>query len=272
MLITQKIKINLSLMVLLATSMMFSCNVLAGSHTDELLKAANTKESGKYVRQRFASLAKKPFTDNAKKKALIIGDSHAQDFVNMIFENHYWKGYQISTRSIPTQCQPIFNAAKYIAAKDQQSCAKADSLEKAKEQIAQADVVILSANWKDWSAKALPETVKKLGLTAKQKLLIIGRKSFGKVNIRKYLRLSETKLRNMRNQPDNEQEKINNLMKSTLDKSVFVDAQKLICQAEGCRVFTSNLKLISFDGGHLTPEGARYIGTLLFKDSHLSGI
>lgn len=247
--------------------------VSAASFQAELLKVADKKVSGEYVRQRFIKLLKKPFDSSAKKKLLVIGDSHAQDFVNIIFENGYLKHYQISTRDIPTRCQPILgeNETRYIAKKDQAFCRKADSLRKAKGQIEQADVIILVANWKQWSAKELPTTIKQLQIKPEKKLFVVGRKSFGKVSIRKYLSMSETALRNLRNKVDDEQQAINNTLKTAISKEMFIDIQQLVCGSEStCRVFTSDLKLISFDGGHLTKQGARYVGSILFKHPPLS--
>jgi hypothetical protein len=101
----------------------------------------------------------------------------------------------------------------------------------------------------------------------------VGRKSFGKVAIRSYLRQSEQTLRNLRNPVDAKQQKINDLMKSSLAAQTFIDMQKLICDASStCRVFSSDLKLISFDGGHLTPAGARYLGQQLFQKSLLKNL
>jgi len=241
----------------------------------ELLKAADKKASGEYVRKRFLALMKKPFDSSIKKKALIIGDSHAQDFVNVVFENGYLKNYQISTRGIPTRCQPSLgvDATQFIDKKDQNFCAKADSLEKAKEQINKANLIILVANWKEWSAKALPKTIANLKLKPQQKLLVVGRKSFGKVSVRSYLRKSETELRNLKNPVDKDQKKINNILKTSLSKEVFIDLQQLVCgSTSSCRVFTSDLKLISFDGGHLTQYGASYVGSILFKKSQLADL
>ena len=55
-----------------------------------LLAHADPKEAGKYVRKHFVELLNKPFDEtneaNDKKKAILIGDSHAQDFLNMVTE------------------------------------------------------------------------------------------------------------------------------------------------------------------------------------------
>ena len=255
-------------------------SVSAETIQQALLKVADKKVSGEYVRKRFVSLLNKNFDPNEatatkQKKMLVIGDSHAQDFINMLFENHRLKQYQIHTRHIPTRCQPLLggNIQALIAKKDQSFCAKSDSLAKARPHIAQADVIILVANWTMTSAKHLPNTLKNLHLSPQQKLFVVGRKSFGKVDIRSYLRQSEQTLRNLRNPVDAQQQKINDLMKSTLPAQTFIDIQKLICDSSSrCRVFSSDLKLISFDGGHLTPTGARYLGQQLFQHSQLKNL
>jgi hypothetical protein len=261
--------LTVATLVLLAA---FSSTASANQLRDQLAKAADIKTSGKYVRLRFLDATKSPVNPIASKKALIIGDSHAQDFFNSVVENNYLKNYQISTRNIPTRCQVYLGSklSEYVATKDAVFCEKSDSVKKALPQIADSDVIILVANWTEWSANKLPQTIQNMHLKEDQKLFVIGRKSFGKVAIRKYLRLPEEKLQNLRNTPDSEQEKISAIMQKTLKDGMFIDLQKLTCDKDGrCPVFTKELKLISFDGGHLTKDGALHIGQLIFKNSEL---
>ena len=250
----------------------FAPNGFANVNRAELLKAADIKASGEYVRKRFLKFMKKPFDQVDKKKALIIGDSHAQDFLNSILENNSLSNYQISTRYIPVRCQIFLgdNATQYIAAKDKKFCANSDSLSKSMKQIAEADLIIIAASWKEWSAKLLPDTINKLELDPNQRLFIIGRKSFGKISIRKYLSMSKEELAQLRNLPEEHHIKVNNIMRQSLNKGTFIDLHEKICgKSDGCPVFTDDLKLISFDGGHLTKEGAKYIGKALFQGTAL---
>ena len=250
----------------------FLSTVHAASYKKDLLKAADTEANGEYVRGKFVSLMGKTFTDSEQKKILVIGDSHAQDFINMVYEGGYFDEYQVKTRHIPTHCQVDLKKGheENIDEKFQTLCKESDSLYKAQDQVKQADIIILVANWKLWSAEDLPATIEAMHLTANQQLIILGRKSFGRVNLRKLLRKSRESLLSYRNHVDRVQEEINQLMKSTLSEDIYVDFQKTICEESNrCPLFTDDLKLITFDGGHLTKNGAAYIGKILFKDTLL---
>ncbi|PID48928.1 MAG: hypothetical protein CR991_09330 [Proteobacteria bacterium] len=239
-----------------------------------MLKAVDTQASGAYVRDRFLKLLKKPFNPHdSRKKALIVGDSFAQDFTNVVLESGALDDYQLAVRYLPTRCQMYLgpeDISAFILPSDRQLCADADNLEQAKAQIKAADVVILVSNWKEWSAKRLPTTIKHLQLSPEQTLRVIGRKSFGRINVRHYLRESDAELAKARIPVDDYQTKINDLMKRTLSPSIFVDQHQLLCGGgETCPVFTPDLRLISFDGSHLTRDGAIYVGEKLFQHSLL---
>ena len=269
-------KIRYIVLALIVTATTVSASFTFASQTRaDLLKVADTKTSGEYVRARFLTLMKKTFDSSTQKKALIIGDSHAQDFLNSVLENDYLQNYQIRTRYIPAHCQIYLgaDATQFIKSKDKILCQKSDSLALAKKQIKTADLIILAANWKQWAAKRLPQTIKKLGLRPEQKLFVIGRKSFGKIAIRNYLRMSDQELRKLHNPVNEKQKTINKIMNNTLSENIFIDVQQLVCgSSESCPVFTEDLKLISFDGGHLTKYGAQYIGKTLFQNSKLADL
>lgn len=241
----------------------------------DILQASDSEKSGEYVRSRFLKQLNKPFDANDKRKTmLIMGDSHGQDFYNAMLENGVDQRYQISTRRIPAICGMYLgseNITPLIEKKHVPLCQKADTLAAVMPQIQQADVVILAANWKLWSAQRLSTTVQNLQIKAPQKLFVIGRKNFGKLNLRQYLRMSENELRQLRNPVYGVQREINKTMKQSLSKQVFVDVQALICRNENdCPVFTPQTRLISFDGGHLTKPGAKYLGSVLLQNPPLN--
>ncbi len=246
-------------------------NVL--TNPTEIKNLKNLKNNGEYVRTRFLQKMKKPFINTQKKKVLIIGDSHAQDFFNGILENNFLDHYQISTRYIPTRCQIYLsdNMLRFTKKEDKELCKKSDNLLHARQQINEADVIILVASWREWSAKELPLTIHNMKLNSKQKLFVIGRKSFSKPFISDYGKYSKNELLNLNNNVDRHQLKINKIMKERLNINIFINLHQLICgnKSSSCPAFSDDHKLISFDGGHFTKAGARYITKILFKKSAL---
>ena len=78
-----------------------------------------------------------------------------------------------------------------------------------------------------------------------------------------------------RSEVDIHQLEINKIMNKNIsedtDKSIFIDVHKLICgTGSNCPVFTDRSQLISQDAGHLSQDGARYMGEILFEKSQLS--
>lgn len=60
------------------------------------------EDNGKYLHG-----LDKPYAFNGKKRVLIVGDSQAGDFVNMLVENHYQDKLDLRTIQIKSECQPI---------------------------------------------------------------------------------------------------------------------------------------------------------------------
>lgn len=265
--------------LLLLPAFIAALMISAVSHASDLrthiLEASDAKKTGEYVRARFLKQVAKPFnTEDKRRKMLIMGDSHAQDFYNALAENKVDKRYQIRTRRVPAICGVYLgpeNISGLIDKKHTANCQKSDTLANAMPQIQEANVVILAANWKLWSAERLSTTVKNLKIKGSQKLFVVGRKNFGKINLRQFLRMPESKLKTLRNPVNGAQQETNRVMKKSLSKAVFVDIQRLICRSEDdCPLFTPQVRLISFDGGHLTQEGARYIGGVLLQHPPLN--
>ena len=261
-------------MILLSLSS--SNHVLADNKNSPEIKTS-LKEKGEYVRKRFLALMNKPFENltetPAQQKILIIGDSHAQDFLNSIIENNFINKSQIRTRYIPTRCQIFLgkNQDRKWLATDRQLCEKSDNLELAKAQINDADVIIFAAFWRKWAAEHFAKTINNLKLKKDQRVFVIGRRSFRKVSKEQSKNLNTEQRRKYLNPVDQNQIEINNILRNTLDEKVFVDVHRLICgEGSNCPAFTpDSLKLISFDGGHLSQEGAKYMGNILFKKSQL---
>ncbi len=249
----------------------------AQANNQDLLKAANPAINKQYVRAEFGKFQNKAFDANdPRKKLLIIGDSQAQDFVNSAMEHQFLNGFQVRTRHIPAKCQPFLGdpSQSGVESKDRAFCESVETLSKSKAQIEKADIVILAALWRDWAVSQLPQTIANLQLAANQKIVVLGRKSFGKISLRHYLRMTADKRKALRNPINEKFLNANQQMKQYLPAHVFVDQYALIC-GEGqntCPVFTPKGELISFDGGHLTKPGASYVGEKIFSSAALASL
>lgn len=242
-----------------------------------LIRTTNIAANEKYTFKYCNPLRQKPFNKKDKRrKLLLVGDSQVCDFLNSMKANGYLRNYQISVRYIPYQCQPIIYSQHkhFIARKDRALCKnkeRTDNLEEARDQIAQADVVIFSARWKLKAAQALPATLRHLRFKPHQKVIVLGGKFFGKIAIRKYLRMPDRKLMSIRNRVNGEVKRVNTLFRTKLGRRFhFIDQYKLVCESNNnCPVFTGNLELMSYDGWHLTKAGARFVGNIIYNHSIL---
>jgi len=247
---------------------------------DSLAKATNTRSSNAYAFEKCRALQAKPFDDTInKKKAIIVGDSQGCDFLNGALENGYLKNYQIQFRFIPYPCQTVPGEyiSRYIKPKHRRFCTakgRTDSLKLAKEEVQKADLLIFASLWKPEVAQKLPQIVNYLKGKKQQKLIVVGNKFFGKLAINEYFHMTNRELRSIRNDVGTKSMEINSILeRKTHGKIAFVDPHKLVCgNSTSCPIFTNNLRLISYDGRHLTKAGARFVGKIIFQNSVLGRI
>jgi len=251
---------------------------ISASVKQQLLEAANRDKQGEYTFKHCQPIRHEDFDmSSPKRKILLIGDSQGCDLLNGIRENGYFRNDQIRMLFIPYECQPVIGNST-ILPRYHRFCEdkrRADTLVDSQKQISQADIIIFSSRWKLKAARSLPHTLRYLNLRSDQRVLVVGSKNFGKVNIRRYLSMSPQALKQKRNKVDEKVQKINDVLRKGLagQAAIFIDQQRLICGADdSCPVFTSNLNLISYDGRHLTREGARYSGRVLFSQSPLGNL
>lgn len=228
-----------------------------------------------YVNQRFYAMQLAPF-EAGKTKVLIVGDSYAMDFTNASAENGYLSRASVSGLHIRTECGIVWtddDVWSHLPSNQRESCRKRHPFDQADVQalLQQADVVVLAASWKLWEAQRLPATLDRLRALGVRQLVVVGRKNFGQVAPLDYLGWDAERKRAYRNPVTASHQAIRAQMLATLPPEVHVDSQQLLCADEvRCPVFTDELKLISFDGGHLTQEGARWMGQRLYTHPLLS--
>ncbi|MDR3212746.1 MAG: hypothetical protein LBT71_02320 [Azoarcus sp.] len=233
------------------------------------------EERTQYVIKRHRELAgHSTFSASAKLRVLLIGDSYSQDFLNMIEETGLLPDAEIRVRYVTWRCQIYIGEEDwrdFVAPKDHPLCKnvyRSDFYPSLAPLIQGADVVILAEAWVEWAARRLPDTIRKLGIPASTRIIVLGRKNFGVVARRSYLGLSWQEKVALRNRVDDSLLKINELMNTNLQETgnvEFVDLLRLVCgeSVQTCPVFSPEGKLLSHDGGHLTQAGAIHISGLL---------
>ncbi len=250
-------------------------------YTDEELLIANLTmpKNLAYVPKRFDELRNANFTNtDSRSKILIIGDSYAQDLINAIFEVGYNKNIQLSTRHIPKECGNLFLSRETfvnnISLENRLGKCNGSGIyedAKLKKIMLDADEVWFASAWQEWQVPLLSVSVENTKRFTKKPVKVFGRKNFGHTNLRSLLDLPPGLRYRKLNEVPLWQTKINEDMRLSLGKEVFIDVQSLLCGdvAKYCVIFTDEKKLKTFDGTHLTPYGARYYGQKLFDSGLL---
>jgi len=226
-------------------------------------------EYGDYVRGGYNTVRNKPIS-NQKPSLLLVGDSFSQDFYNMVLENKAFGDHSISTIKVPARCQLTYGFSweevrPSIAEGYKTMCSKTHLTEVDLESIRSADVVIFAFSWREWSARRFADVLQNLDLNAEQKIFVLGSKRF--ISRRDALHLDAQV--GLRVDPPATDTETSRILGESLPEGVFVDVLALLCEGE-CPVFTPDGELISHDSSHLTREGARYVGSVLFSAPPLS--
>jgi hypothetical protein len=204
------------------------------------------------------------------KRIILIGDSFAQDFINMAIETNSLSDYEIRCYYVRYYCQIYMGSEdrlQWIAPGHRELCIDVNDIQSARPLIRQANIIILAGCWLEWSAKRLPKTLELLDLRQTQKLFVLGLKNFGKVNLTQYMTTSYEYRTSQLQPPEEDFVNVNSIMKRTLNESIFIDVMSMTCNRENgtCPVFTPDGKLISYDGWHTTKHGATFVGGIIFK-------
>ncbi len=245
---------------------------------DRYLAGLDNETESAFLDRRFKSLLLKEFTNQGKPRILVIGDSYGQDFVNVLYEGGMSSGLDVSTYSIKPRCGNLLLGTDFFAAfgVDQEyrcSMVKRYDDPRLRRRIAEADVVVLASSWTEWEARLLPRSLANIDAITQAKILVLGRKNFGQVDARALLEMPEKARPMARVTTALQHIAVNTLMRQTLPPDAFINFQELVCESEqSCPVYTDELELISYDGGHLTKSGARFVARKIFADSRLRNL
>lgn len=191
------------------------------------------------------SLAAEHFHAGNRPKVLVVGNSFARDYINMLRENGIAEREDIVYTDDP--CKADIGPVIAKLARD-------------------AELIIVSKNWSESTdGDAVSEALRcyrNLSAGSAAPVYVLGSKNFGWNN--NFVRTRSIPLGDLWVHPEVGVTRFNATMKATLGDH-FVDVLGVVADSRGAvPVFTPGMRLITYDTDHLTRAGAQFVGARLF--------
>ncbi|WP_448249743.1 acyltransferase family protein [Thalassotalea agariperforans] len=241
----------------------------------------NTDDNGKYTWDKHRKLNKKQSFTQDKLKVLIIGDSQAGDFINILYETGISNDTDVISRIISKRCgvfyldietlDQLFNNQKSKPSKKiREKCRLSMSRIIEGIEIEDADIIILAMQWSD---ENVPFILKSLSNIRQKNITsgvyLIGGKAFDE-NIPTMLYNSYSIGMNINNYAFNKvgrsgivnyqyQNDIFEKAQASIDVN-YINMTNILCENKACSVVNTNNEPYYYDSGHLTQIGAKYLG------------
>ncbi len=215
-----------------------------------------TDTSGRTMRRadyvdRVYELQDAPFSNESKPNVLILGNSFARDFVNCVLENGYLSNHEFAYHKVlwkdDISCKGNIGA---IPQKTRQALSESDIA-----------IFVLGA----FETACWHEDVALYKALGAKRIIVVGLKNFGWNPNALLMQRGEAR-RNFRPKVVESIRIQNELDRARIVDEEFVDVLEMLMDADGrIQLLTPEGKLISEDGSHLAPPGARHIGRMLFE-------
>lgn len=209
--------------------------------------------------------------NDPRPKVAIIGDSFGRDLMNVLNERQILQGLDASYWVISHICAPFFldkdadEQLRHIW--DSVECDQYDRYRSPKmiRAVAEADIIVLASNWSAWQVPHVVETIENIRERSAASIVLAGPKSFGKVSIQRLMRLTVAERPNFRSAANPDLIETNDALKQIAGVA-YLDFVAALCDPDGgCPQVTTDGRLISEDGNHLTSAGAILIGASFEK-------
>lgn len=222
--------------------------------------AVSFDDRGNYVARRYLTLPS-DFKAAApgQPRLLLIGDSHSEDFYNMVAEAGAFPGWAIAAHYIARTCQVYFGperVGQFLKPENRLRCRQRHQPGPVRALAAQADAVVIVAKWEPWAAERIGDTLAALQLTPAQKLVVVGPKGYGEgVGLPRFVGWSPAERAAYRMPVPADIAEADAALRAGLPAGSFVDFEALVCPGGACRLFGDDGQLLSHDGDHLTEAG-----------------
>ncbi|MGF1696565.1 acyltransferase [Vibrio lamellibrachiae] len=253
-------------------------------HVFDLLDInVNGDEYGKYTWRHHRSLQENTLSD-VQSNMLIIGDSQAGDFINMLFELEVDERFNLTSLQVPAKCSAPYLVGDDIKAWEKISpelksgklkkehCTQAWSSVHNNEKVINSDIIILSMNWRVYSDKLIKASIRNLRqLNDNARIIIISSKGLG-VDIPKFI-YDTHRTNSLTNEKNlyitatsrlDEMDKLEQYLIGIDDNYQYINFRNIICSdIEKTCSYLSNGKPIFYDKVHSTKVGNIFLAERL---------
>lgn len=230
-----------------------------------------------YVGPRFEARQGTPFDeDQTTRNILVIGDSFGKDIVNALFESSLANSISVSTHHIEGDCGNLF-LLDYAAIEsfEHSRCraGKSNFLPDGRydsptlrQRLGEADEIWLVSSWFPWVVDFLPQSISNIQKFSDASIRVFSRKAFGPIDFKEIIEATPAQRQAMRFKLPEKFLTVHQQLSAAAQGAEFVDMTTWYCEKQQvCRLFDADGALLSYDGGHLTREGAVLFGRELEK-------
>lgn len=240
------------------------------------VSAVPKEDHERYLFSRNAAFATTKFTAEGTN-ILIVGDSQASDFLNVLVEAGFHQRANVRLFPIETRCGalivPMEKKADYWTKENvwtvprpdvAATCQKLQADFEALPEVKTASVIYLASLWYVHTVPYIATTVKSLQAKSTARVVVIGRKTQHRGSIE--LASAHGRLQGLESYAgDNrmaETDTVNDAIKASLGTGVnFLNIIDHLCPtAKRCHVLTRDGMPILFDQSHFSVDGAKWIG------------
>lgn len=198
--------------------------------------------------------------DPKKKSLIILGDSMASDFFNILLKIKFLEEFNLII--LPQPCR--FNYKELF------NC-ETISILKNKIKNINPEKIFIAISWQDEEINDFHHTipyVKKL--FSEDKIIFVKSKQQSKWGLNLFSKIFKFEDENLRTKTQKLSKTAilaNNKISELLNDKQFIDLTNLFCKDLYCKVFDNNNYLLIYDYAHLTPKGVDFLALELEKNT-----
>jgi len=220
-----------------------------------------------YNQERFDEREFLRFRSTDKRRVVLVGDSHAKDFLNIVVESGLFERYEFSTRQVNSECGNLLlkdysTIRAFIPPSRLGRCGLMGRFdgEKFGVIVRSSDEIWLVSSWKAWVVERLPESLNNLAARFEKPVKVVGVKNFGTLTSKLALQVPAEQRSGYSQAVLAESSTVADLLDSIMmEEEFYFPIMDSMCggNREHCSIFTKDGLLMSADGSHLTAAGAK---------------